>query len=107
MEITYIGNGSSGNATYFSDGPTSLLIDNGLALKRVPFEVNGGVLISHMHSDHMDGVEKYVKKYHAKTGIRAIVDRSFCAELKINEQYLQYQDFTKRFKVGTIEVEPL
>ena len=107
MIIEYLGNGSNGNSTYVFDGTTSILIDNGLALKRIPYEVNGGILLSHGHSDHISGIEKYLKKYR-KSGIRCICDRSFCLSEfgKLPEELLHYEDFTTIFYVGTLEIEP-
>lgn len=109
IEIVYLGNGSSGNSTYFTDGTTSVLIDNGLPLKKIPYQVNGGILVTHVHVDHMDGVEKYIRKYGQKSGIRAIVDRSYFMENKVDPKYLDYKDFVSGlpFDVGTLTVRPI
>jgi phosphoribosyl 1,2-cyclic phosphodiesterase len=103
IQLKYLGNGSSGNATSFSDGETEILIDNGLPLKRLPTSAHS-ILVSHAHSDHISGIARYAKKY----GIRAIVDRIFLLEEteKINSDYLQYEDFYSTFYLNSIEVEP-
>lgn len=109
MKVVYLGNGSTGNSTYYSDGTTSILVDNGLALKRIPFEVNGGILITHSHVDHCDGVDRYMRKYRAKNGISCIVDRSFSVEHRIDPSYLEYKDFISgdEFYINTISVKPI
>lgn len=101
MKITYLGNGSSGNSTHVSDGTTSILIDNGLPLKKVS-QVNGGILVTHGHSDHISGIERYCKKYNVK----AIIDPSFMLEEKINELFLQEKNFREGFSIGTLRVQP-
>lgn len=99
MEIKYIGNGSSGNSTFIKSGKDTLLIDNGLPLKKVP-EVNSGILVSHSHSDHIAGIERYHRKY----GISAIVDRSFYIEHKISTPLI-YENFREIFYIKSFKVK--
>ena len=109
MRVVFLGNGSSGNATYFTDDTTSILIDNGLPLKRIPYEINGAILLTHSHIDHCEGVNRYIKKHKAKTGISCIVDKAFVCEHRVSSEYIQYQDFISgnEFMVGTINVKPI
>jgi len=99
VKVKYIGNGSSGNSTLVVDGKDSILIDNGLPLKRVP-EVNAGILISHKHSDHILGVERYFRKY----GIRAIVDKGFYIEDRVKTD-LQFENFREIFYIKSFKVQ--
>ena len=64
--------GSSGNAALLSCENTHILIDMGISCKRVCTALNAlrltpedlsAVLITHEHSDHIKGLETYVKKY--------------------------------------------
>lgn len=65
--------GSSGNATYVSDGKTGILIDAGLSGKQITQalsqigvlpETLSGILITHEHSDHIKGAGILSRKYH-------------------------------------------
>lgn len=72
MKICTLASSSSGNCTLVSYGNTHLLIDAGISLRRItaslkhfdlsPDELSG-VLITHEHSDHINGVKMLVK-YH-------------------------------------------
>ena len=65
--------GSSGNATYVSDGKTGILIDAGLSGRQITQalsqigvlpETLSGILITHEHSDHIKGAGILSRKYH-------------------------------------------
>ncbi|MCX6904615.1 MAG: MBL fold metallo-hydrolase, partial [Verrucomicrobia bacterium] len=65
VQLTILGSGSSGNSAYLEAGPTRLLIDAGLsgrqirqrllAIGRAPENLTG-ILITHEHSDHIQGL---------------------------------------------------
>ena len=70
--ICTFASGSSGNAALFSYGETHILIDMGISCRRIcqslkalgltPEQLSG-VFITHEHSDHIGGLETYIKKY--------------------------------------------
>ncbi|HLI50579.1 MAG TPA: MBL fold metallo-hydrolase, partial [Thermomicrobiaceae bacterium] len=70
MLVTSLGSGSSGNSLLVTSGGTSLLIDAGVAARRVtqalaraggpPRELNG-ILLSHEHHDHVRGLATLLK----------------------------------------------
>lgn len=73
--ITFLSltSGSSGNATYVSDGETKLLIDCGMSGTRLKAALSdidvdiadiNAVLITHEHSDHIKGLGVIARKYH-------------------------------------------
>ncbi|MBI2424496.1 MAG: MBL fold metallo-hydrolase [Candidatus Hydrogenedentes bacterium] len=64
LEFSLLSSGSSGNATLISSGSAKILIDNGLSYKQlneraarvgVSLEELSAVLITHEHSDHVNG----------------------------------------------------
>ena len=67
-----IASGSSGNAALFSDGGVHILIDMGISCRRTvtalaqlgvrPEELSA-ILITHEHTDHIQGLATYIKKY--------------------------------------------
>ena len=67
-----IASGSSGNASLLSHGSVHLLIDMGISCRRIcqalaqaGLEAGdlAGVLITHEHVDHINGLATYIKKY--------------------------------------------
>ncbi len=67
-----IASGSSGNSIYFGSDNTHILIDTGISnirieegLKNLGLKVSdlSGVLITHEHSDHIQGLRTLTKKY--------------------------------------------
>jgi phosphoribosyl 1,2-cyclic phosphodiesterase len=72
LAVCTLASGSKGNATYISDGQTSILIDAGLSgieLQRRltargldPADLNA-IIVSHEHSDHIKGVGILSRRY--------------------------------------------
>ena len=68
-----IASGSSGNSIYFGSDNTHILIDAGISNKRIEEGLKNlglkvsdlsGILITHEHSDHIQGLKTLIKKYH-------------------------------------------
>jgi len=67
-----IASGSSGNAALFSDGGVHILIDMGISCRKIvaalaqlglrPDELSA-ILITHEHTDHIQGLATYIKKH--------------------------------------------
>lgn len=73
MRLCSIASGSSGNCIYVGNATTHLLVDTGISKKRIEeglekLEVNGealsGILITHEHSDHIQGLGVFCRRYH-------------------------------------------
>src|SRR5580698_9543026 len=73
VQLTILGSGSSGNCAYLEAGETRLLIDAGFSARqtrqrlasigRAP-EGLTGILITHEHSDHINGLIGLAAKLH-------------------------------------------
>lgn len=72
MRFTSLGSGSRGNATLVEAGTTCLMIDCGFStveverrLARLEYEAENisGILVTHEHSDHLQGVGRFARKY--------------------------------------------
>ena len=72
MRLCSIASGSSGNCIYIGDDQTHLLVDTGISKKRIEeglakLEIKGdeleGILITHEHVDHIQGLGVFSRKY--------------------------------------------
>ena len=73
LAVCILASGSKGNATYISDGQTSILVDAGLsgielerrlAVRGLAPEGLDAIIVSHEHSDHIKGVGVLSRRYH-------------------------------------------
>ncbi len=72
MRLCSIASGSSGNCIYVGSDHTHLLVDTGISKKKIDaglkeLEIKGeeldGILITHEHSDHIQGLGVFSRKY--------------------------------------------
>ena len=72
MRLCAIASGSSGNCVYVGHGGTHLLVDAGISGKRIEQALDSigtaagdlkGILITHEHSDHIQGIGVMARKY--------------------------------------------
>ena len=73
MRLCSIASGSSGNCIYVGSENAHLLVDAGISGKRITQGLNSleltgedidGILITHEHSDHIQGLGVIARKYH-------------------------------------------
>lgn len=118
MRMCSIASGSSGNCIYVGSDNTHLLVDTGISKKRIEeglheLEIKGeeldGILVTHEHSDHIQGLGVFCRKYeipvYATSGtIRGIEE---CHSLgKMPAGLLHPIEVDKPFTLGEIEVHP-
>lgn len=75
MQVVSLGSGSSGNALFVAAGPegrTRLLVDAGLSARTIVQRLHtigvspsqlSGILVTHEHSDHVQGIPMLMKRY--------------------------------------------
>lgn len=75
MKICVLSSGSKGNSTIVYTDNTRILIDLGTSSQYVCNELDkigvkpkdiDGILITHTHVDHINGLKSFIKKYHTK-----------------------------------------
>ena len=73
MRFTSLASGSSGNCTYIGTDHSHLLIDAGISCRRIEDSLKSlgvkcdelsGILVTHEHSDHIQGLRILCKKHH-------------------------------------------
>lgn len=118
MRMCSIASGSSGNCIYVGSDNTHLLVDTGISKKRIEeglhkLEIKGeeldGILVTHEHSDHIQGLGVFSRKYeipiYATEG--TIQGIESCHTLgKLPGGLLHPIETDKPFTLGEIEVHP-
>ena len=118
MRLCSIASGSSGNCIYIGSDSTHLLVDTGISKKRIdeglaqlqvkPEELSG-ILITHEHVDHIQGLGVFSRKYgipiYATKGtLRGIVEYKCLG--KMPEGLYHEVQVDKVFKIGDLDVKP-
>ena len=118
MRLCSIASGSSGNCIYVGSDNTHLLVDTGISRKRVEeglkeLEIKGeelsGILVTHEHADHIQGLGVFSRKYgipiYATGGtLRGI--QSYKSLGKMPEGIYHEISADKEFTLGDITVHP-
>lgn len=118
MRLCSIASGSSGNCIYVGSEQTHLLIDTGISKKRIDQGLSelgikgeelSGVLVTHEHVDHIQGLGVFSRKYgvpiYATRGtIAGIKD---CKNLgKLDNELFREVMVDQPFSVGDIKIKP-
>lgn len=118
MRICSIASGSSGNCIYVGDDTTHLLVDTGISKKRVEEGLHvlgikgeelSGILVTHEHIDHIQGLGVFSRKYgipiYATKGTIEGIKRT--AGLgKLPEGILREAVVDEKFALGEMEILP-
>lgn len=118
MRLCSIASGSSGNCIYVGDDRTHLLVDTGVSKKRIEeglrtLDIKGeeldGILITHEHIDHIQGLGVFSRKY----GIPVYATRgtiegiACCKSLGTMPQGLLHEvAVDQSFCLGDMEIRP-
>ena len=112
MRFASIGSGSRGNGTLVSQGKTTLLVDCGFSARETEkrlqkFEVEAselsGIVVTHEHADHINGVRVLARKYKLPVYATAGTASFLAADVADLVKEFSCHDV---FTVGDIEVQP-
>lgn len=118
MRLCSIASGSSGNCIYVGDDNTHLLVDTGISKKKVEqglleLDVKGeeldGILITHEHIDHIQGLGVFSRRYgipvYATGGTIEGIKK--CNSLgKLPEGILHEISIDESFRLGSLKICP-
>lgn len=118
MRLCSIASGSSGNCVYVGSDRTNLLVDAGVSAKRIENGLNDidilpdtiqGILITHEHSDHVQGLGILARKYHMP--IYATLETAAAIKRiknlgEIPEELFCFIKPNEAFRINDIDVEP-
>lgn len=113
MQIQILASGSSGNATFFELGNTRILIDAGISARRIErglaaIGVKAGdldaILITHEHSDHINGVDVLARKHHLPVYARPLTWNVLRFREKLDPDCRR--ELPDSLEVGQVKVEP-
>lgn len=114
LSVCILASGSKGNATYISDGTTSLLVDAGLSGLEIERRLTArgicpktidALVVSHEHADHIQGVGVLSRRYHIPVYITKKTDRAAANQLGKVDSIVYFECGTL-FSVHTLAVRP-
>ena len=108
--------GSSGNSLFVESENTKLLIDAGVSSKKIeealinldinPSSING-ILITHEHTDHVQGLGTFAKKFDLPVFVnQKTLDAMPKQKEKILEKNINIFNIDEKFEIGDLKVKP-
>ena len=118
MKLCVLASGSKGNATYIESNGTKILVDMGITYKQLKLRLStlelspdnlNGVLITHEHTDHVQGIDVLLKRVDTKCYITEDTYNSLYLKVKQNVKEDQISFITphKSFHINDIEILPI
>lgn len=113
MQIHVLASGSTGNATFIEMENTKLLIDAGISARRIKQSLDkigtniediDGVLITHEHRDHVNGLKTLLKKYNLPTYTRPDTWQSMYCRKELPDDCCK--SLSDSFTIGKVKIEP-
>lgn len=110
MRIQVLASGSKGNCTYIESHNTKILIDAGINYTRIKKELDkinvdllslDGILISHTHSDHINGLSSILKKI----DVQVFIKEELKTELKKIIPERNIEIIEESFTISDLDIE--
>jgi len=117
MKLCVLASGSKGNATYFESEGTKILIDCGITFKQINQRLSSiglsldnlnGVLITHEHTDHIQGINVLLNRIETTCYLTETTYDSLYFKTKdnIRENQMSYITPYDSFYINNIEILP-
>ncbi len=113
MRICNLASGSSGNCTLIESKNTKILIDNGKPLSYVfsalgelgvaPEQIDA-ILITHEHTDHTKGIERFAHTYNTPIYAHMSIREVLFHQIKIDNNLFNF--FESDFQIGDLHIQP-
>lgn len=110
MIFSVLASGSKGNITYIASCSTKLLIDAGISASLIeknlldlsvnPNEIDG-ILLTHTHVDHINGLKVFIKKYNTKV----YLSEKMYNEISKQFNLINYEIIDKYIKINDIDID--
>jgi phosphoribosyl 1,2-cyclic phosphodiesterase len=108
--------GSSGNSLFVESENTKLLVDAGVSSKKIeealanleidPTSIDG-ILITHEHLDHVQGLGTFAKKFNLPVFVNEkTLDAMPKQKEKISEKNIKLFNINEKFEIGDLKVKP-
>ncbi len=103
MKFSVLASGSRGNSSYIETPHVRILVDLGIScaktcqkLKSMEVEPDSihGILLTHTHVDHVNGLRVFMKKYHTKLYLTKLMYDELSGMIELDNYQLIDGDFT-------------
>ena len=108
--------GSSGNSLFVESQNTKILVDAGVSCKKIEkaledIDVNpstlDGILITHEHTDHVQGLGTFSKKFDLPVFVnQETLDAMPIQKDKISDKNIKTFKVTEKFEIGDLTINP-
>lgn len=114
LEICILASGSRGNAVYVSGGSTSILIDAGLSGIEIERRLNSkglhpedldAILVSHEHTDHIQGVGVLSRRFNLPVFISSKTEKAAVSQLG-NVRVIKNFECGAPFMINDLSIHP-
>lgn len=112
MRVSVLASGSSGNSTFVQIGGTKLLVDAGISARKIKqqllalgvgLEELDGILITHEHRDHVNGLASLTQKYRLPIYARPDTFKSMYCYARLDPACCH--NIGDSFSVGGLKIE--
>ena len=108
--------GSSGNSLFVESKNTKLLVDAGVSSKKIESALTDinidpssldGILITHEHTDHVQGLGTFSKKFDLPVFVnQETLDAMPKQRDKLSEKNIKTFKVNEKFSIGDLEIKP-
>ncbi len=114
MRVCVLGSGSKGNCTYIECGQTGILVDAGLSCAQIekrlkainvnPFSI-AAILITHEHTDHINGASAFAQKFGTKIYTHKDTWQAMSSKFQNNNPTQLLDIYGNTFSVNDVDIK--